>query len=199
MYLRIFLAIAFLQLIASFVDGFVASGESAYISTRLAGDISATDTNIYANTSSGFPDYGMIKIDDEYIRYGDIVDNTVVNGNIVFTDCQRAQWGTDQTKHYSGDTIYSESAGRLNDATDFENIDVQTNFGVWSFVTNNPIKAITNYLTWNFEFLQGTNIFFIILRSVLSIISICIGGYFGYLLWQVVFGGVSGIGRLFGR
>ena len=64
----------------------------------LGADVAIIDTDITLTSSTGFPDSGRIKINDEIITYASI------SGNIL-TGCTRGVSGTTAAAHTSGDAV----------------------------------------------------------------------------------------------
>ena len=64
----------------------------------LGADVAIVDTDITLTSSTGFPDSGRIKINDEIITYASISGNTL-------TGCTRGVNGTTAAAHTSGDAV----------------------------------------------------------------------------------------------
>jgi len=74
------------------------SGQEAVLTT-LATTITATDTTIVLTDATGFPAFGFIKIDSEYINYSYITGNTLYN-------CFRGQNNSTAAAHTATASVY---------------------------------------------------------------------------------------------
>jgi hypothetical protein len=83
------------------------SGMDNATTVTLNGNISATDTSITVNSTSGLSTTGFIKIDNETISYVNIVGNTLTN-------CYRGQNGTTAAAHVSGAAITKQNLPCIN-------------------------------------------------------------------------------------
>lgn len=198
MFLRIFLTIVLINITGMIVDCFTTTGDFAFASARLNNDINETDTVFYVNDATGFPDYGYVKIDNEYIGYTGIAENTTYDGTYIFSGCLRGQLETVPANHYVNDTVYSKYASELDDLSNFESTEINSNFGDFS-IFKNPFQAFINMLTWNYDFMRSSNPMIVIIRIFLSGVSFCCVAYFGWMLIQAIGNLFSGALRLFGR
>jgi hypothetical protein len=81
------------------------NAQTSPISATLATSISATSDTISITNVTGIPPGGFIKIDNEIINYGYIIQDTnAVSGTLY--NCFRGQQNTIATSHTAGATIY---------------------------------------------------------------------------------------------
>ncbi len=74
-------------------------GQNSATGGTLDGAITSTNTTITLDTVDGLPSTGFIKIDNEYIQYGYISDNTLYN-------CFRGQNGSTAASHADNAAVY---------------------------------------------------------------------------------------------
>ena len=77
-------------------------GQQYNTGATLAADINATANEITVTDASGFNNTGFIKIGNETIQYGYIVDNTLYN-------CFRGQNNTTAASHLTGAAVYKQN------------------------------------------------------------------------------------------
>ncbi|MHA1868107.1 MAG: hypothetical protein ACTSXD_08560 [Candidatus Heimdallarchaeaceae archaeon] len=68
--------------------------------TNLDGELGNTSTTIIVDESTDFPNDGVIKIDDEWIKYTYKPSSTAIGG------CTRAYYGTTAATHLDGTVVY---------------------------------------------------------------------------------------------
>ena len=82
---------------------------SSQVTTELDGDVSAADTSITVNDAGDFPSTGVLRINEEFIRYTEKTSST-------FTDLTRGHDCGDfcdtATTHTDEDTVYNETTVR---------------------------------------------------------------------------------------
>lgn len=203
MLLRIFLLIAFASIGCQIFDGISSTGNSGVATTRLPDYINSTATTLIVDSTNGFPDYGIIKIDDEYMSYSNTEYVSGNTGQMQFTGVTRGIDNTNPSSHDGGSTIYSEGAAGLNDAMSFNVVKVTSNFGIFSIpsmVTGFLFGTLPKMLMWNYSFLN--NPFMAYIKIFLSAFSMCATIYFAIMFIQA-FGNImqSALripGRLFG-
>ena len=81
------------------------NGQNSPISATLTTTITSSSTEIVLNDVTGLPAAGFIKIDDEIINYGYIIQNTNARSGTLY-NCFRGQQDTIAAAHTAAATVY---------------------------------------------------------------------------------------------
>lgn len=95
-------------------------GSQGVVTTTLNTDVGRTATTISVASTTGFPDSGNIIIREELIGYTGITSTT-------FTGLERGKDDTAPQAYSSGDIVYGEAAGIVNNLMDFQTLDFSGN------------------------------------------------------------------------
>lgn len=197
---RLFLTLTLVTIVFTILNAMMLDGTAGIATARLSSDITSGKDTITVDKLEGFPKYGLIKIGNEYIEYGDTELDSFAGldtgrGNFLY--CVRAKKGTDPSAHKMGDTVYSAGAAAINDSVGFDIISVSTNFGILDIVKlpiNFATHTLPKMLTWNYAFLNNEwGQYVRIILSALSAITMV------WLAYQIVMSVASGGVGFFGR
>ena len=95
----------------------IMAGATGFTRTALTADIDESETTIAVKSTTGFPDVGMIIIEDERIGYSDITATTF--GGSLTQPLLRATGGTDNASHSKGAMVSTLSGAMMNTAADY--------------------------------------------------------------------------------
>jgi len=129
----------------------------------LNGNITDTATTIVLTSASGFPDFGVIKINNEIIQFN------AVSGNSL-TDCIRGFDGTTASSHTSGDAVNCSTVI----VTDVDHGALENDFVTYSGAVTLGDAATADILNQEYQifYVVNSDSYLINLRSVESISSI---------------------------
>jgi len=119
-----FMFMMWMFLIVSFAGNFAAGSGTPITATYLTTDVTDTEVSIISVAGTdGFPDSGIIVIDDEHIGYPSKTDTTFVRataGPLVTNPLVRAMDGTEAVEHSTGATVRTREASFLNASIDYK-------------------------------------------------------------------------------
>jgi len=144
---KAFLFIFLCFMLMSIASGIMA-GENTYMAVAMTSNVTATSTEIPANTS-GFPDSAKIQIDEEVIKYTSIDANS-------FNGLSRGYENTLAVSHYSGAMVYQEEAGMANSILGFDIAKAASSFtGIVVIPFSFLFTTIPHLISINWNFLSG--------------------------------------------
>jgi len=128
-----FMFMMWMFVIVSIAGNIAASGQSSMLTTRLADDITSTETNsIEVVSTTGFPDAGFLVIGDEVIRYPDkdgthFLDTT-------FNDIVRGAEDTTAAAHSVRDGVRTKESYLMNASIDYKIATIADSAGALGFI-----------------------------------------------------------------
>jgi len=143
--------------IAVCISGAVVAGSISIAATSMTVAISDADTTITVTSTEGFPDYGIVVIEDEHIAYSDITATTFT-GNIA-QPLLRGVENTDAAEHSSGCVVRPKAGAMINTGMDYYVAVLVDSAGAQAFIAK-PIaffQIIGSFLTLPLGFL-GTDL-----------------------------------------
>lgn len=128
-------AIAFLMFIfaAVTIAGNVMQGQTDFVRVHLTAAISDSDTTITVSSTEGFPDTGIIVIEDEHISYSSKTATTF-KGNLA-RPLNRGVEGTEAQAHTSGAQVTTKPGMMLNASADYNIATIADSSGLMAFVS----------------------------------------------------------------
>lgn len=118
--------------------GAIMAGGGGIVSTTLAANITAEDTEIPIASARLFADKDIIIIGSEKILY------TAKNSTSLL-DCERGYGNTIPTRHAAGARVYTQESGILNDALGYNFVVEMETAGMWGIIML-PIRFFTTTL-----------------------------------------------------
>ncbi len=128
-----FMFMIWMFVIVSIAGNIAASGQSGITATRLTDNITATETDsIPVASTVGFPDAGIILIDDEQITYPDkdathFLDTT-------FNDIVRGSASTDNVSHAANSSVRTKESYLLNASIDYKIARITDSAGALAYI-----------------------------------------------------------------
>jgi len=113
--------------------GSVVQGSVQYAVTYLTADLTADATTIYVNDTTGFPEPGIIVIDDERIAYSDLTATTF--GQKMAQPMTRGAQDTDASAHLEGARVRTPEGSMLNSSMTYNIATIADASGLWAAVT----------------------------------------------------------------
>ncbi len=137
--------------VAVVLAGNVAMGSAAMVSTRLSAAVTATeDDTLTVRSTTGFPETGIIRIDDEKIGYARKTTTTFEQTDVLGVTTApmiRGLSGTTAAAHSSGAIVRTVEGGVLNAALDYKIAVISDASGLMGFVTI-PFHLLTALVTF---------------------------------------------------
>ena len=119
-----FMFMVWVFLITTMMGNFAATGQSPIQATRLTADIAIDEVDIISvQTTTGFPNYGLIMIGDETIRYPDKTTTTFVSksfGGITTSPIVRGSMNTDAAAHDAGTSVRTLESWAFNASVNYK-------------------------------------------------------------------------------
>ncbi|MEO0250142.1 MAG: hypothetical protein ABIN58_11585, partial [candidate division WOR-3 bacterium] len=175
-----FMVIFFIGAILSFF----CDGRGGLQSTRLASDVTASDTIIIVDSTAGFDPVGTIVIDGEKIHYRGKTP-------VAFLACQRGYDETTATNHSVNKKVMTEDSSAINSAVGFNITGVSSGAGIFAF----PVIAaqfiyhtLPKLITFDFSFLEGDG--FVYFRWFMMLFSVG----FVFAIFYIIFTAVGSVG-----
>lgn len=141
--------------------GFASEGEFALATTILTQNIDKDSTSVPVVTVSGFLDNHFIIIDDEVIQYSSKTTTCpapFTSEPACFTDLIRGDLQTEIRDHSSGERVYNQTTGIINQIVGFNIAERMTTSGLFTTAIQLPLSfsvALIKALIWDFSFLEG--------------------------------------------
>jgi len=131
---KAFTFFAFCWLIVT-LAGSVVQGSVQYAATYLTADLTADATTIFVNDTTGFPEPGIIVIDDERIAYSDIDATADTFGQKITQPMTRGAQDTDASAHSEGARVRTVEGSMLNSSMTYNIATIADASGLWAAVT----------------------------------------------------------------
>ena len=134
---------------------FMMAGETAIVTSALSAAIDSDDTTITVDTTTGFLSRGNVVIGNEIIPYTGTTATT-------FTGVTRGGQDSEAASHPTGQRVYSEASGFINQVVGFNVLQTLADdgffIGGFKALVQLPrvlINVITKFAMWDFEYLDG--------------------------------------------
>jgi len=111
----------------------VVQGSVQFAATYLTADLTADATTIYVADTTGFPEPGIIVIDDERIAYSDLSATTF--GQKITQPMVRGAQDTDASAHSEGARVRTVEGSMLNSSMTYNIATIADASGLWAAVT----------------------------------------------------------------
>lgn len=122
------------------IAGNVVGGSVNFAATSLTVAVGASDTTIYVKDTTGFPDPGIIQIENEQISYSGTTA-TNFHGNII-QPLARGVNGTTASAHPITAAVRTQEGGFMNNVTSYSIATISDASGIQAFVSV-PIALFT--------------------------------------------------------
>lgn len=143
--------------IAVCIAGSVMSGKQEFVSTSLSAGINDSATTLYVKSTTGFPDSGVLQIENEHIAYSS-KSSTTFDGSLV-KPMVRGSDGTVAAGHVSGKRVNTVTGGMMNSAASYNIAVISDTAGALYFISL-PValfSLIGNFFILPIQFL-GTDL-----------------------------------------